>query len=76
MKLVDDWNWLVKHAWSLRLVALAAVLSGLEVLNSVMASYGLSFSFFTPGIFAAVSGLVTVAAFAARFFAQKRDGAE
>jgi uncharacterized membrane protein HdeD (DUF308 family) len=75
MKLIDDWQWVKNHAWSARLIALAAVLSGLEVLLSVMASYAVATPL-PPGVFALLSGLVTVAAFAARFIAQKHDGVE
>jgi len=68
--LLDNWRDVLRLAWSVRLMALAAVLSGLEVLIQVLTAYA-----YKPpipvGLFAALSGLVTVAACVARFFAQK-----
>ena len=72
MKLVDEWRWLVKRAWSVRLLAIAAVLSGLEVTIQVMVGFSIKPPM-PPGIFAVLSGLVTVAALIARFVAQTRD---
>lgn len=72
MRLVDEWQWLVRKAWSVRLLAIAALLSGLEVTIQVMIAYGVQ----TPipaGPFAILAGLVTVAALIARFVAQTRD---
>jgi hypothetical protein len=70
VRLLHNWLDVLKWAWSVRLMALAAVLSGLEVLIQVLTAYA-----YKPpipvGLFAALSGLVTVAAFAARFVAQK-----
>ncbi|GJD92944.1 DUF7940 domain-containing protein [Methylobacterium iners] len=67
MKLRHDWRALVRHAWSLRLSALATVLSGAEVAIGVFAS--------DPpiprGAFAALALFVTVAAGGARLVAQK-----
>lgn len=75
MRLVDDWQWIVGKAWSVRLIVIAALLSGLEVGLSVVTSYSIDLGIPT-GVFAALSGLVTLAAFVARFVAQKRTGAE
>lgn len=72
MRLIDEWRWLIKRAWSVRLMVVAALLSGLEVCLSVMSAYQVD----TPipaGLFAILSGLVTVAALVARFVAQVRD---
>jgi hypothetical protein len=70
VRLIDNAWAVLKKAWSVRLMALAAVLSGLEVLIQVLTAYA-----YKPpipvGLFAALSGLVTVAAFATRFLAQK-----
>jgi hypothetical protein len=65
--LVANWREVLRHAWSVRLLALAAVLSGLEV--------ALPFLGFLPipaGSFALLSGLTTAAAFIARLVAQKQ----
>lgn len=72
MRLVDEWRWLVQRAWSVRLLAIAAVLSGLEVCFSVMSAYQVQ-TVIPPGVFAVLSGLTTVAALIARFVAQARD---
>lgn len=72
MKLIDDWNWVLRKAWSVRLLIVAAVLTGFETLNAVISAYGIH----TPipeGAFAIVSGIVSAAALLARFFAQEHD---
>ncbi len=72
MKLVDEWQWIARKAWSVRLLALAAILSGAEVTIQVMTGFAVKPPM-PPGIFAVLSGLVTVAALIARFVAQTRD---
>jgi hypothetical protein len=63
------WNWrrILLRAWSIRYILLAGLFSGLELVFSILAS--------DPpiprGTFAALSGLTTMAAFVARFVAQK-----
>lgn len=59
-----DWRRILRRAWSVRLMAVAAVLSGLEV----------GLAFWVPdwpdGALAALSGLVTASALVARLIAQ------
>jgi hypothetical protein len=68
-RLIKDWHWVLLKAHSSRWLVLAAVLSGLEV----------AFTFFTEnpplprGAFSILASLTTVAAFAARFYAQKEE---
>ncbi len=57
-----DWKRILRQAWSVRLIALAAVLSGLEVALPFM----LESSPIAPGVLAAISGVVTAAALIAR----------
>ena len=57
-----DWWRILKQAWSVRLMALAAFLSGLEVALPWM----LESSPIAPGILAAITGVVTAAALVAR----------
>jgi uncharacterized membrane protein (UPF0136 family) len=63
------WNWrrILLRAWSIRLILLAGLFSGLEVAFAVFAD--------NPpiprGTFASLSGLTTMAAFIARVIAQK-----
>ncbi|MBI2240305.1 MAG: hypothetical protein HYU59_05815 [Magnetospirillum gryphiswaldense] len=67
MRLVDDWLSVLRKAWSIRLIALAALLSGLEIaiplLDGVVD--------LPRGLFAALSGVVTSAALVARLVAQR-----
>lgn len=65
MNLVSDWKRLLRHAWSVRLMLLAAILSGIEVALPFFDSA------LPRGVFAAVSALVVAAAFVARLVAQK-----
>lgn len=68
MNLIANWRAVLKHAWSVRLLLLAAVLSGLEValpfLDGLLP--------ISPGVFALLSFGATVGAFVARFVAQQR----
>ena len=65
MTLLPDWKRLLRKAWSVRLMVLAAVLSGVEVALPFFSST------VPPGAFAAASFVVVAAAFAARLVAQK-----
>ena len=65
MKLVDHWRDVLKKAWSMRLMVLAAILSGVEVVLPF-------FSEAIPrGIFAVLSFFAVAGAFVARLVAQK-----
>lgn len=67
MKLHDDWRWIVRKAWSFRLMIIAGLLSGVEVI----------LPFFTDrlprGIFVAMSFVVTCAALISRIVAQNQQ---
>lgn len=69
MKFVHNWRWVVKRAWSIRFIAAAIVLSGVEVALSVVGGI--------PGIpngmFAVISGVTSALALAARLVAQDGD---
>jgi hypothetical protein len=70
MNLVDDWKYVLKRAWSIRLMLLAGLFSGLEIALPILDGI-------LPiprGVFAALSGTTTAAAFVARLLAQKRTG--
>lgn len=68
MILVANWRRVLKRAWSIRLMILAGVLSGVEVILSLP---DIADRLDWPqGLFAAASGLVTAAAFVARLLAQ------
>jgi hypothetical protein len=66
-QLVANWRAVLKNAWSVRLMLLAALASGIEValplLQGVLPV--------PPGLFAILCLVATVGAFIARFVAQK-----
>lgn len=66
MRLIANWRAVLRYAWSLRLMVVAAVLSAVEVavpyLDGVLPV--------PPGLFAVLAALVTLAAMIARFVAQ------
>ena len=67
MALVWNWRAVLTRAWSVRLIVLAAILSGAEValpmLDGILP--------IPPGTFAAVAGFVSAGALLARITAQK-----
>ncbi|WP_315773020.1 MULTISPECIES: hypothetical protein [unclassified Bradyrhizobium] len=67
IRLVEDWERVLRHAWSVRLLALSFLFDGLEAAFSVLAD--------NPplprGTFALLSFVTTVAAGAFRFISQK-----
>ena len=72
MTLLPDWKEILKTAWSVRFIVLAAVLSGLEAVLPLFTDS------FPRGTFAAFSGVLTAAALLARVLAQpvKADDAK
>lgn len=68
MVLTPNWRRVLRYAWSVRLMLLAAVLSGLEVALPLVQD-----SLEIPDrLFAALSGLTVAAAFVARLVAQRQ----
>lgn len=65
--LVRNWRQVLKRAWSVRLMIVAAVLSGLEVALPLIDG----FIEIPPGVFAGLSGLTVAGAFTARLLVQK-----
>lgn len=67
MKLGSKWRAVLMRAWSVRLMILAAVLSGLETALTLAGNFlGLP-----KGLFALLAFLATCGAFIARFIVQK-----
>lgn len=64
---VSNWRQVLKRAWSVHLMIIAAILSGLEVALPLIDGY----VDIPPGIFAALSGLTVAGAFMARLLVQK-----
>lgn len=66
MKLLDDWKAILKKAWSVRLIVLAGVFSGAEVILPM-------FSDVIPrGVFAGLTMVTAIAAMVARVTVQKK----
>lgn len=65
MRLADDWKVILRRAWSVRLMLLAALLSGAEF---ALPYFG---DKVPSGVFAALGFVVTGAALVARLIAQK-----
>jgi hypothetical protein len=65
VKLNGNWRDIIKKAWSVRFIALAGFLSGLE---AILPFFHRSFP---PGVFAGLSFFAVAGAFVARIVAQK-----
>lgn len=66
MRLIDDWKKVLRYGWSIRLILVAGLLSGAEVILPL-------FSDAIPrNAFALLSMFVTVGAFVARLTAQPK----
>lgn len=65
MKLAADWKLILKKAWSIRLMVLASLLSGAEIILPQFTDV------VPPNLFALMSFVVVGGAFAARLLAQK-----
>jgi GH24 family phage-related lysozyme (muramidase) len=65
MRLLPDWRAVLTRAWSIRLILLAAVLSGLEVALPLL-PWAVH-----PGVFAALAGAVSATALLARLLVQR-----
>jgi hypothetical protein len=66
--LIRNWWLVIKHAWSIRLIIVAGLLSGAEVMLPLVQDL-------LPiprGVFAGMSGLVACGAFMARICAQSK----
>lgn len=71
MKLIKNWRDILKHAWSVRLLYLAAMLSGIEVALPLLGTDAMPFS---KWCFALINLLIVAAAFVARIVAQRQFG--
>lgn len=67
-RLVRDWRWVLRHSWSVRLLGLAFLFSGVETampfLQGVLP--------IPQWLFGALAGVATGGAFVARLVAQKQ----
>jgi hypothetical protein len=71
MTLVHNWTDVLRRAWSVRLMILAAVLSGAEVALPLIDGLAIVPGGVPPGLFAVASAITTAVAFVARLVAQK-----
>lgn len=68
LKLVAEWRRVLRHAWSIRLIILAGVLSGCEIALPIIDQV----VSIPRGAFAALSGMTTCGALVARLVAQEK----
>lgn len=61
----SDWRRIVRKAWSVRFIVLAGLFSGLELVLPLYIDH------FPRDVFAGMTIVATIAAFAARIYAQK-----
>jgi hypothetical protein len=66
MKLVANWREVLRHVWSIRLIFVAALMSGLDAARPVVAGL----LPIPPIVFAGLAALISAAAFIARLVAQ------
>ena len=66
MRLLDNWREVFRKAWSIKFMLLAGLLSGVEVVMSILQPSNT----LPPGVFAALAGVVTSLALVARLMAQ------
>ena len=65
MKLYDNWKEILRKAWSIRFMVIAAVLSGIEIILPMFAEQ------FPRNVFAVLSFAFVGAAFVSRLVAQR-----
>lgn len=66
MTLLPNWRDVLRNAWSIKFMLLAALMSGAEVVMSILQPSNT----LPPGVFAALAGVVTSIALVARLMAQ------
>ncbi len=72
MTLIPDWKQVIRKAWSIKFMVLAALLSGVEVVFQIIEP---AMSADMPkGLFASLAGMVTAGALVARVLAQNEAG--
>lgn len=66
MKLIDNWEKVLKHAWSLRLIIVSGLFSGVEAFLPMWSDT------VPRGIFALISLAIAIAAAVSRFVSQPK----
>jgi len=72
MKLISDWRWVLRYAWSIRLLIVAGILTGFEAVLPYLADTTL----IPDRWFRLLIFVVTIAAFLARIISQKDSSDE
>lgn len=72
LRVISNWRAVLRYAWSVKLMILAAILTGLEAALPLLGDL----LPIPPGWFAAASFAVVMGAFAARFFVQQKISGE
>ncbi|TAX38268.1 hypothetical protein ELH97_04390 [Rhizobium leguminosarum] len=70
--LVHNWRAVIKHAWSVRLMALALLCIVLEPVYTFVAATWVSRNIYIQLAMSAITGLLAVAAIIARIFVQQK----
>jgi hypothetical protein len=68
MRLASDWKRVLRHAWSVRLILIAGLLSGIEAALPLVGD----FIPIPPAVLASATLIVVAAAFVSRLIAQER----
>ena len=68
-KVRKDWKWILRRAWSVKLILVAGLLTGLEVFLPLIFDHGLLV--FAPWIYPVVMLALTMTALIARVIAQE-----
>ncbi|ARQ09234.1 hypothetical protein NXC12_CH01156 [Rhizobium etli] len=74
--LVYNWRAVIKHAWSVRLMALALLVIVLEPVTNFVAAAWVSRNLYIQLAMSAASGLFAAAAIVARIFVQQKISGE
>ena len=67
-KVRKDWKWILRRAWSVKLILVAGLLTGLEVFLPLIFDHGLLVT--SPWIYPVAMLILTTAALIARIIAQ------
>ena len=70
MKLASNWKRVLRHAWSVRLILVAGILSGIEAVLPLIGAFPVSETIQIA--IAITTPVVVAAAFVARFVAQEK----
>ena len=68
-KVRKDWKWILRRAWSVKLILVAGLLTGLEVFLPLIFDHGLLV--FAPWVYPVAMLALTMAALIARVIAQE-----